>query len=159
MSLCFAHGDILLAMGHFQSIIWLIVALFRSCCFTYSRLSLPVVRMFVLVVVVFGLCWLPYHSYFVLVYHHQALASAPHAQHVYLAFYWLAMANSMFNPFIYYWMNHKFRVYFRLVLCWCGSSNTETPNDLKKQFELNSESEAVPGRVVLKPGMIFEEAE
>lgn len=63
--------------------------------------------MFVLVVVVFALCWLPYHAYFVLVHHHQTLASAAGAQHVYLGFYWLAMANSMFNPLIYYWMNNK----------------------------------------------------
>ncbi|KAI8420848.1 hypothetical protein MSG28_008046 [Choristoneura fumiferana] len=71
------------------------------------RAKRKVVRMFVLVVVVFALCWLPYHAYFVLVYHHQRLASAPVAQHVYLLFYWLAMANSMFNPLIYYWMSNK----------------------------------------------------
>ncbi|XP_038219388.1 tachykinin-like peptides receptor 86C [Zerene cesonia] len=101
------------------------------------RAKRKVVRMFVLVVMVFALCWLPYHAYFVLVYHHQALASAPFAQHIYLAFYWLAMANSMFNPLIYYWMSNKFRIYFRLVLCWCRTVKTATPNDFKKQLEMN----------------------
>jgi len=31
-------------------------------------------------------------------------------------FYWLAMANSMFNPFVYYWMNARFRGYFKAVI-------------------------------------------
>ncbi|XP_068625597.1 tachykinin-like peptides receptor 86C [Battus philenor] len=101
------------------------------------RSKRKVVRMFVLVVMVFALCWLPYHAYFVLVYHHQPLASAPFAQHIYLAFYWLAMANSMFNPLIYYWMSNKFRVYFRLVLCCCRSEKNSTPTHLTKQFEMN----------------------
>ncbi|XP_039750556.1 tachykinin-like peptides receptor 86C [Pararge aegeria] len=101
------------------------------------RAKRKVVRMFVLVVVVFALCWLPYHAYFVLVYHHQSLASSPIAQHVYLGFYWLAMANSMFNPLIYYWMSNKFRIYFKLVLCWCQASKTPTPINLTKQFEMN----------------------
>ncbi|VVC92576.1 unnamed protein product, partial [Leptidea sinapis] len=87
-------------------------------------MSVMVVRMFVLVVMVFALCWLPYHAYFILVYHHQSLASAPFAQHIYLAFYWLAMANSIF------------RIYFRLVLCWCRTVKSATPNDLKKQLDM-----------------------
>ncbi|XP_041988935.1 tachykinin-like peptides receptor 86C isoform X2 [Aricia agestis] len=101
------------------------------------RAKRKVVRMFVLVVVVFALCWLPYHAYFVLVYHHPDMTTSPLAQHVYLSFYWLAMANSMFNPLIYYWMSNKFRIYFRVVLCWCRSGKTTSPNDLKKQFEMN----------------------
>jgi hypothetical protein len=28
-------------------------------------------------------------------------------RHMYLGFYWLAMANSCVNPFIYYWMNKR----------------------------------------------------
>ncbi|XP_028177590.1 tachykinin-like peptides receptor 86C [Ostrinia furnacalis] len=100
------------------------------------RAKRKVVRMFVLVVMVFALCWLPYHAYFVLVYHHQSLASAPFAQHIYLGFYWLAMANSMFNPLIYYWMSNKFRIYFRVVLCFCWATKSATPNDLKK-LEMN----------------------
>ncbi|XP_052748720.1 tachykinin-like peptides receptor 86C isoform X2 [Galleria mellonella] len=100
------------------------------------RAKRKVVRMFVLVVMVFALCWLPYHAFFVLAYHHHSLTSGPLAQHMYLAFYWLAMANSMFNPLIYYWMSNKFRIYFRVVLCCCGKTKSTTPNDLKK-LEVN----------------------
>ncbi|KPJ19445.1 Tachykinin-like peptides receptor 86C [Papilio machaon] len=111
------------------------------------RAKRKVVRMFVLVVVVFAMCWLPYHAYFVLMYHHQSSASAPIAQHIYLAFYWLAMANSMFNPLIYYWMSNKFRVYFRMALCLCRSVKNSTPDQLTKQFELNK---SLSGKLTLK---------
>lgn len=36
------------------------------------------------------------------------VTSWPYIQQVYLVIYWLAMANSMFNPLIYYWMNARY---------------------------------------------------
>ncbi|XP_071449414.1 tachykinin-like peptides receptor 86C [Hetaerina americana] len=78
-----------------------------------------VVRMLVLVVSGFSICWLPYHAYFLYVFHHRRAAGAAHAQHVYLAFYWLAMSNAALNPLIYYCMNDRFRSYFQQVICQC----------------------------------------
>nr|BAO01083.1 neuropeptide GPCR A33 [Nilaparvata lugens] len=66
-----------------------------------------VVRMLITVVSIFALCWLPYHSYFIFAYHNQSVAVKTYIQHIYLAFYWLAMSNAMVNPIIYYWMNKK----------------------------------------------------
>ena len=63
--------------------------------------------MFMVVVMTFGVCWLPYHAYFIYVYHNPETRRWPYVKHVYLAFYWLAMANAMFNPLIYYWMNRR----------------------------------------------------
>ncbi len=63
--------------------------------------------MFITVVVVFGICWFPYHAYFLYTYHDKDIISNPVIQHVYLGFYWLAMANSMINPIIYYFMNAR----------------------------------------------------
>ncbi len=68
--------------------------------------------MFIVVVIIFGVCWLPYHGYFIYMYHDKDIVRKPFIQHVYLGFYWLAMANSMFNPLVYYWMNARFRAYF-----------------------------------------------
>ncbi|XP_042909337.1 tachykinin-like peptides receptor 86C isoform X2 [Parasteatoda tepidariorum] len=76
-----------------------------------------VVHMLVAIVILFGICWLPYHAYFLYVYHHQDALSSQYIQHVYLAIYWLAMSNSCYNPIVYYWMNSKFRDYFRTVMC------------------------------------------
>ncbi|KAG8183874.1 hypothetical protein JTE90_005336 [Oedothorax gibbosus] len=76
-----------------------------------------VVHMLIAIVVLFGVCWLPYHVYFLYVYHHQDAVVSDSIQHVYLAIYWLAMSNSCYNPVVYYWMNARFRDYFRTVVC------------------------------------------
>ncbi|GFQ88847.1 tachykinin-like peptides receptor 86C [Trichonephila clavata] len=76
-----------------------------------------VVHMLIAIVVLFGVCWLPYHIYFLYVYHHQEAIVSDYIQHVYLAIYWLAMSNSCYNPIVYYWMNSRFRDYFRTVMC------------------------------------------
>nr|QRN45494.1 tachykinin-Like peptides receptor isoform X2 [Carausius morosus] len=76
-----------------------------------------VILMFIIVVSIFAICWLPYHGFFIYSYHNTALTRANYVQHVYLAFYWFGMANAMVNPAIYYWMNSRFRLYFKQVLC------------------------------------------
>ncbi|XP_048512367.1 tachykinin-like peptides receptor 86C isoform X2 [Athalia rosae] len=87
-----------------------------------------VVRMFIIVVTIFAVCWLPYHGFFIFAYHHRSFTNSIYVQHVYLAFYWLAMSNAMVNPIIYYWMNNRFRVYFQQIICCCfiGRSRTQS---------------------------------
>ena len=63
--------------------------------------------MFVVVLIVFGVCWLPYHTYFIYNYYAD-IASHSYTQHVFLAFFWLAMANSALNPIIYFLMDAKY---------------------------------------------------
>jgi len=63
--------------------------------------------MFVVVVTIFAVCWLPYHLFFIYSYHNNQMASTSYVPHLYLGFYWLAMANTMVNPIIYYWMNGR----------------------------------------------------
>ncbi|RWS03528.1 tachykinin-like peptides receptor 99D, partial [Dinothrombium tinctorium] len=73
----------------------------------FIRSKQKVVKMLIVVVVIFAICWLPYHCYFLYSYHSPEVANKQYVQHVYLAFYWLAMSNSMYNPMIYVWMNKK----------------------------------------------------
>ncbi|KAI8521279.1 Substance-K receptor [Branchiostoma belcheri] len=63
-----------------------------------------VVKMMVIVVVTFCVCWLPYHVYFLI---DSSYKEWKHIQQVYLAVFWLAMSNSMYNPFIYCWLNKR----------------------------------------------------
>uniref|UniRef100_A0A336K3G4 CSON002393 protein n=1 Tax=Culicoides sonorensis TaxID=179676 RepID=A0A336K3G4_CULSO len=86
-----------------------------------------VVRMFIIVCTIFGICWLPYQLFFIYAYHNHKFTSSSYAQHMYLGFYWLAMAQSMVNPIIYYWMNGRFRVYFRKAICCCCIHFFNTP--------------------------------
>ncbi|XP_069170111.1 uncharacterized protein [Procambarus clarkii] len=78
-----------------------------------------VVRMFLVIVVLFMLCWLPQQGFFLYQYHNSQVLDTKNIQHIYLGFYWLAMANAMVNPVIYYWMNTRFRSYFREVVLQC----------------------------------------
>ncbi|CAH1987451.1 unnamed protein product [Acanthoscelides obtectus] len=81
------------------------------------RSKKKIVKMFILVVLIFGLCWLPYHGYFIYVYFDTSIIYHRYTQHVYLGFYWFAMSNAMVNPVIYYWMNARFKQYYRSVMC------------------------------------------
>lgn len=63
--------------------------------------------MFIIIVSIFAVCWLPYHIFFVYAYHDNDFINADHAQTTFLGIYWLAMANAMVNPIIYYWMNGR----------------------------------------------------
>ncbi|CAM6031629.1 unnamed protein product, partial [Sphagnum compactum] len=64
-----------------------------------------IVRMLMVVVVIFAICWLPYHLYFLYIYKFPEVVHYSFIQHVYLGIYWLAMSNSMYNWMIYCWMN------------------------------------------------------
>ena len=67
-----------------------------------------VVRMFIAVVSIFAICWLPYHLFFIYSYHYNQMVSTKYVQHMYLGFYWLVVSNAMVNPMIYYWMNKRY---------------------------------------------------
>ncbi|XP_045460020.1 tachykinin-like peptides receptor 86C isoform X1 [Harmonia axyridis] len=84
------------------------------------RSKRKVVKMFILIVSIFGICWLPYHSYFLYVYYDTNVIFSKYTQHVYLAFYWLAMSTAMVNPLIYYFMNARFRRYYKMAVCGFG---------------------------------------
>ena len=70
-----------------------------------------VVKMFAFMIIVFGICWFPYHVYFIYSYHHPEIMKSPYIRHIFLSFYWLAMANCAVNPIIYYWMSNRYVQY------------------------------------------------
>ncbi|CAG4975826.1 unnamed protein product [Parnassius apollo] len=80
-----------------------------------------VVKMMIVVVVIFAVCWLPFHVYFVVTSYYPDIVNYPHIQEIYLGIYWLAMSNSMYNPIIYCWMNSKFRRGFKQFFWCCGA--------------------------------------
>ena len=63
--------------------------------------------MMIVVVAIFGICWLPQHVFFLVVNQHNSVTRYKHVVHIYLCIYWLAMSNSMYNPIIYCWMNAR----------------------------------------------------
>ncbi|KAI3362493.1 hypothetical protein L3Q82_012782, partial [Scortum barcoo] len=91
-----------------------------------------VVKMMIVVVCTFAVCWLPYHIYFLLHQFFPDLFEQRYIQQVYLAIMWLAMSSTMYNPIIYYCLNSRFRAGFQQVFCCCA------PTVAKEELELKS---------------------
>ncbi|XP_048034772.1 neuromedin-K receptor isoform X2 [Megalobrama amblycephala] len=66
-----------------------------------------VVKMMVIVVVTFAICWLPYHVYFIATSFNWKLTKFQSIQQVYLSIMWLSMSSSMYNPIIYCCLNSR----------------------------------------------------
>uniref|UniRef100_A0A8C6U9Y2 Tachykinin receptor 1b n=1 Tax=Neogobius melanostomus TaxID=47308 RepID=A0A8C6U9Y2_9GOBI len=74
----------------------------------YQQQLLPnVVKMMIIVVCTFAVCWLPYHIYFLLHQFFPSIMEDLYIQQVYLAIMWLAMSSTMYNPIIYYCLNSR----------------------------------------------------
>ncbi|KAM3600251.1 uncharacterized protein V6R79_020042 [Siganus canaliculatus] len=95
-----------------------------------------VVKMMIVVVVTFALCWLPYHVYFLLHQFFPELLERRYIQQVYLAVMLLAMSSTMYNPIIYCCLNSRFRAGFQQVFCCrCAAANAAAAKD---ELELKS---------------------
>ncbi|XP_070689960.1 tachykinin receptor 1a [Pempheris klunzingeri] len=78
-----------------------------------------VVKMMIVVVCTFGICWLPYHIYFLLYQFFPDMFGEQFIQQVYLAIMWLAMSSTMYNPIIYCCLNDRFRAGFKQAFRCC----------------------------------------
>lgn len=78
--------------------------------------------MLVIVVCIFGLCWLPLHTFIIVIDFNPHLLEYKSEQQeilftaVYYFAHWLAMSNSFANPIIYGFTNDSFRVSIDTVL-------------------------------------------
>lgn len=78
------------------------------------------IKMLIIVVIVFALCWLPLNTYhvFYAVHPHSEKLISP-TSHVYFIFHWFAMSSVCYNPFIYCYLNDKFRAQARRLFRCC----------------------------------------
>ncbi|XP_051831447.1 substance-P receptor [Antechinus flavipes] len=82
-----------------------------------------VVKMMIVVVCTFAICWLPFHIFFLLPYINPELYMEKFIQQVYLAIMWLAMSSTMYNPIIYCCLNDRFRIGFKHAFRCCPFIN------------------------------------
>ncbi|KAG8522373.1 putative G-protein coupled receptor 83, partial [Galemys pyrenaicus] len=73
------------------------------------------VKMLVLVVMLFALCWLPLNCYVLLL----SGGAVRTNNGLYFAFHWLAVSSACYNPFIYCCLNERFRAGLRALLGVC----------------------------------------
>ncbi|CAB1431726.1 unnamed protein product [Pleuronectes platessa] len=95
------------------------------------RAKRKVVKMMIIVVVTFALCWLPYHVYFIVTGLNKRLSKWKNIQQVYLSVLWLAMSSTMYNPIIYCCLNSRFRAGFKHVFRWCPFVHVSSYDELE----------------------------
>uniref|UniRef100_UPI00358F75E3 neuromedin-K receptor-like n=1 Tax=Myxine glutinosa TaxID=7769 RepID=UPI00358F75E3 len=78
-----------------------------------------VVKMMIVVVITFAICWLPFHVYFLLYGFMKDIYKWHYIQQVYLAMFWLSQSFTMYNPIIYCCLNNRFRTGFKRAFRWC----------------------------------------
>ncbi|XP_066534345.1 substance-K receptor [Hoplias malabaricus] len=92
-----------------------------------------VVKMMIVVVTTFAICWLPYHIYFILGSFKRDIYNEHYIQQVYLAIFWLAMSSTMYNPIIYCCLNQRFRSGFRMAFRWCPFIKVSEEDNMELQ--------------------------
>nr|XP_028600623.1 neuromedin-K receptor [Podarcis muralis] len=90
-----------------------------------------VVKMMIVVVLTFAVCWLPYHIYFIATGIYENLGRWKYIQQVYLATFWLAMSSTMYNPIIYCCLNKRFRAGFKRAFQWCPFIEVSSYDELE----------------------------
>ncbi|XP_078125521.1 tachykinin receptor 3a [Sander vitreus] len=95
------------------------------------RAKRKVVKMMIIVVVTFALCWLPYHVYFIATVLTKDLVKWKYIQQVYLSVLWLAMSSTMYNPIIYCCLNSRFRAGFKRAFRWCPFIKVSSYDELE----------------------------
>ncbi|XP_056229013.1 tachykinin receptor 3a [Seriola aureovittata] len=95
------------------------------------RAKRKVVKMMIIVVVTFALCWLPYHVYFIVTGLNKRLNKWKYIQQVYLSVLWLAMSCTMYNPIIYCCLNSRFRAGFKRAFRWCPFIKVSSYDELE----------------------------
>lgn len=95
------------------------------------RAKRKVVKMMIIVVVTFALCWLPYHVYFIVTGLNNPLSKWKYIQQVYLSVLWLAMSSTMYNPIIYCCLNSRFRAGFKRAFRWCPFIKVSSYDELE----------------------------
>lgn len=80
------------------------------------RAKKKTVKMLLVVVVLFALCWLPLNTYHLVADFGGSLGPFRHSSSVFFLCHWFAMSNVCYNPFIYCWLNDHFRSGARTLL-------------------------------------------
>jgi hypothetical protein len=80
-------------------------------------------RMLIAMVVIFAICWLPLNIVHMVAEFHRS--DLIHYKVLFLSTHVIAMSSTIYNPFLYSWLNDNFRKEFQQIIpclfkvCWC----------------------------------------
>ncbi|NWY72616.1 GPR83 protein, partial [Erithacus rubecula] len=86
------------------------------------RKNKKTIKMLMLVVILFAVCWFPLNCYVVLLSSQTIRTNNA----LYFAFHWFAMSSTCYNPFIYCWLNDSFRSEIKALLNVCRKAPRPT---------------------------------
>ncbi|XP_023037378.1 substance-P receptor [Drosophila willistoni] len=103
-----------------------------------------VIKMLIIVVIIFGLCWLPLQLYNVLYVTIPEINDYHFISIVWFCADWLAMSNSCYNPFIYGIYNEKFKREFnkRFAACFCKFHTSLEPHT-ERTFSMHTRASSI----------------
>jgi hypothetical protein len=104
------------------------------------------IKMMVTVVVLFGVCWLPWHIFTVLKLSWKPLSSSNLIKPIFFACHWLAMSNGCYNPFVYAIFSENFKKELKRkavceslrkrICCLVQQQHAEVPMDVLGQNDI-----------------------
>lgn len=80
-----------------------------------ARTKKKTIKMLIIVVVVFALCWMPLNLYHVLTDLHEDKATFQHNSIAFFVCHWLAISSVCYNPFVYCGLNDIFRAEVKAI--------------------------------------------
>lgn len=73
-------------------------------------------KMLIAMVTIFVICWLPLNLVLLITEYHLTFLRTPYHPLIFLIAHVIAMSSTIYNPFLYAWMNDNFKKEFKLVL-------------------------------------------
>ncbi|KAH9498936.1 hypothetical protein Btru_005396 [Bulinus truncatus] len=77
------------------------------------------VKMIIIVVVIYAVCWLPIHVITLVGDHNEKIYDLPHMDVVWICAHWFAMSHSCYNPIVYFSLNATFRRNLKRITAMC----------------------------------------
>ena len=116
--------------------------MYEICTYSFVQFYFQIIKMMIVVVIIYTICWLPIHVITIAGDINKTLYNTPGMHIVWTVAHWLSMSNCMYNPFIYCWMNDKFRNGFIKVLrCFtCGMLKSRDDIELQRIHRYNTTS-------------------
>lgn len=116
-------------------IIWRTVLCYNImvCNVGFHFFFFQIIKMMIVVVIIYAICWLPLHVITIAGDVNITFYNLPGMNIMWTIAHWLAMSNCMYNPFIYCWMNAKYRNGFRKVFRCFSCGLIKSREDLELQ--------------------------